>query len=102
MRSKINFEKSGIIIVFLIIIINIIFRIDELAIISGALVLIILLVLCQSSVIKENNMKNIQLTPSPNGEKCIGNGQKKDIECMCDECEHFLECYPEWDSKNKD
>ena len=47
-------------------------------------------------------MKNIQLTPSPNGEKCIGNGQKKDIECMCDECEHFLECYPEWDSKNKD
>ena len=37
--------------------------------------------------------------PSPNGENCIGNGQNKDIECMCDECDHFLECYPEWDSK---
>ena len=102
MRSKINFEKSGIIIVFLIIIINIIFRIDELAIISGALVLIILLVLCQSSVIKENNMQNKQLTPSPNGEQCIGNGLSPDTECMCDECEYFLECYPDWNNENKE
>lgn len=51
---------------------------------------------------KEATMKNndsIEATPSPNGEKCIGNGLNKDVECMCDECDHFLECYPEWDSK---
>lgn len=99
MRHKSKIKILGILLVFLLIIINIILKIDELAIISGAILLIIVLVVGQTSVIKENNMKNIQLTPSPNGEKCIGNGQKKDIECMCDECDHFLECYPEWDSK---
>ncbi len=46
----------------------------------------------------ENN-DSVEVTPSSNGEKCIGNGLNKDVECMCDECEHFLECYPEWDSK---
>lgn len=46
----------------------------------------------------ENN-DSIEVTPSSNGEKCIGNGLNKDVECMCDECDHFLECYPEWDSK---
>lgn len=77
------------------------FMIDELAIISGAILLIIVLIVGQTSVIKENNMKNIQLIPSPNGEKCIGNGKNKDVECMCDECDHFLECYPEWDRKKQ-
>lgn len=44
---------------------------------------------------------DIQLAPSPNGENCIGNGQNKDVECMCDECDYFLECYPEWDRKKQ-
>lgn len=47
-------------------------------------------------------MQNKQLTPSPNGEQCIGNGLSPDTECMCDECEYFLECYPEWNSENKE
>lgn len=35
-----------------------------------------------------------QLTPSPNGIDCVGNGQHE-IECQCDECDFFLDCFPE-------
>ncbi len=40
------------------------------------------------------------LCPSKNGEKCRGNGEHKNIfgrtiECCCDECNYFLECYKE-------
>lgn len=38
----------------------------------------------------------IEVTPSPNGEMCIGNGLNENVECMCDECEHYLECFPNW------
>ena len=31
--------------------------------------------------------------PSLGGTECSGNG-KYDIECQCDECEHFLTCFP--------
>ena len=39
------------------------------------------------------------LTPSPNGEDCLGNGKHFDengdeIECCCNECNYFLECFP--------
>ncbi len=40
------------------------------------------------------NHAEIELTPSPNGINCIGNG-KHDIECQCDECDFFLDCFPE-------
>lgn len=36
----------------------------------------------------------IKLTPSPNGINCIGNGQHE-VECQCDECDFFLDCFPE-------
>lgn len=36
----------------------------------------------------------IKLTPSPNGEKCEGNGTGK-TECCCDECDHYLICFPQ-------
>lgn len=35
-----------------------------------------------------------ELTPSPNGCECIGNGSNPDVECQCDECPHFQECFP--------
>lgn len=38
----------------------------------------------------------IQLTPSTDGADCIGNGEHEEVECQCDECEHFLECFPNW------
>ena len=28
-------------------------------------------------------------------EHCQGNGKHEGFECCCDECDHFLECYPE-------
>lgn len=51
---------------------------------------------CQISVIAEKRSNINQLTHSPNGEKCKGNGLNKNVECMCDECEHYLECFPDW------
>lgn len=42
------------------------------------------------------NNKEIQLNPSENGEACQANGKNEDIECQCDECEHYLKCYPEY------
>lgn len=37
----------------------------------------------------------MELTPSPNGEKCIANGQHEGVEIACDECDFFLECFPD-------
>lgn len=96
MLHKFKVKIIGIIILFLLIIINIIFQNDGLAIITGAIALVIVLVLCQTSVIKEKQLENIRLISSYNGERCIGNGRHKGVECMCDECDHFLECYPDW------
>ncbi len=39
-------------------------------------------------------MVEYELTPSPNGCDCIGNGLNPDVECQCDECPHYLECFP--------
>ncbi len=44
---------------------------------------------------------NDYITTSINGEKCLANGQHPEHECECDECEHFLECFPEYDPKNR-
>jgi hypothetical protein len=38
--------------------------------------------------------EKIVLTPSLYGAKCKGNGQHKNIERRCDECNFFLECFP--------
>ena len=40
------------------------------------------------------NDKSI-LTPSLGGIECKGNGQHEGIEIQCDECDHFLVCYPD-------
>ena len=36
------------------------------------------------------------LTPSYHGEQCRHNGENPDYEIACDECDFFLECFPEW------
>lgn len=36
------------------------------------------------------------LTPSWHGEDCLGNGKNPDIECCCDECDHYLACFPKY------
>lgn len=34
--------------------------------------------------------------PSLHGEKCPSNGEHQGIECRCDNCDHYLECFPDW------
>lgn len=31
-------------------------------------------------------------------EHCQGNGEHPGFEICCDECDYFLQCFPEWDS----
>ena len=38
----------------------------------------------------------ILLKPGLNGHACPGNGRHPGQECCCDECDHFLTCFPEW------
>ena len=38
-----------------------------------------------------------ELTPSPQGRDCLGNGSWPGYECCCDECPHYLTCFPEND-----
>ena len=53
----------------------------------------------------KNNQKRViditgvELTP---GEPavCLGNGEQG-FECCCDECDYFLLCFPEFDSKSE-
>ena len=47
------------------------------------------------------DVTGIELTPSNNGEHCLGNGEHVDekgnlIECCCDECDYFLYCYQQY------
>ena len=39
----------------------------------------------------------IPLTPSFHGVDCLGNGEHPGLECCCDECDFYLECFPDWD-----
>ena len=43
----------------------------------------------------------ILLTPSYHGKDCLGNGAHPGYECCCDECDFYLECFPELDIANK-
>lgn len=36
------------------------------------------------------------LTPSYHGRECLGNGHNGGYECCCDNCDHFLFCFPEF------
>lgn len=49
----------------------------------------------------ENLQENLTvphtLTPSLGGKECLGNGNWLGYECCCDECDHFLTCFPDWE-----
>lgn len=47
---------------------------------------------------KADPSTGIVLTPSFHGELCQGNGEHPGVECCCDECDYYLECFPDWDS----
>ena len=42
----------------------------------------------------------VELTPGE-AEICLGNG-RHGFECCCDECDYYLVCFPEVDSKIKE
>ena len=47
------------------------------------------------------DITGIILTPGNGGNDCLGNGEHTDengnlIECCCDECDYYLECYPKF------
>lgn len=37
-----------------------------------------------------------EIVPSPHGKYCPANGENPNVECQCDECDHFLFCFPDW------
>lgn len=37
----------------------------------------------------------VKLTPSYHGQECLGNGRWIGYECCCDECDFYLECFPD-------
>ena len=38
----------------------------------------------------------VELRPSYHGQDCPGNGEHPGIECCCDNCDHYLSCFPDW------
>ena len=42
-----------------------------------------------------------KLTPSYHGRECLGNGSWVGYECCCDECDYYLLCFHEIDTKIK-
>lgn len=41
-------------------------------------------------------MDTEELTPGKGGADCLYNGLHEGYECACDECDFYLECYPDW------
>ncbi|WP_295068682.1 hypothetical protein [Ruminococcus sp.] len=39
--------------------------------------------------------------PSLGGNDCLGNGEHEEVEIQCDECDYFLECFPEQNIEKK-
>ncbi len=46
------------------------------------------------------DITGIELTPGKPA-VCLGN-REQGLECCCDECDYYLLCFPEFDSKNKE
>ena len=42
------------------------------------------------------DVTGVELTPGEPS-RCKGNGKDDPMSCCCDECDHFLACFPEWD-----
>ena len=48
---------------------------------------------------KEFDITGVELTPGKPA-VCLGNGEQG-LECCCDECDYLLDCFPEFDPRNK-
>ena len=45
------------------------------------------------------DITGVTLTPGE-GDVCLGNGEQG-FECCCDECDYYLLCFPEFDTKKQ-
>ena len=45
------------------------------------------------------DITSVEITPG-NPKVCLGSGEQG-FECCCDECDYYLLCFPEFDSKNQ-
>ena len=41
----------------------------------------------------------IPITPNYHGKDCLGSGDHPGYECCCDECDYYIDCFPDWDKK---
>ena len=53
------------------------------------------------------DVTGVELTPGNFGKNCLGNGKHFDkngepIECCCEECDYYLECFPDWKEMTKE
>ena len=46
------------------------------------------------------DVSGVELTPGKPS-ICLGNGEQN-FECCCDECDYYLLCFPEFDSKSEE
>jgi hypothetical protein len=49
---------------------------------------------------RETDITGIELSPGKPAD-CLGNGEKN-FECCCDECDHYLLCFPKITMKSKE
>ena len=49
---------------------------------------------------RETDITGIELSPGKPAD-CLGNGEKN-FECCCDECDHYLLCFPKITLKSKE
>ena len=56
--------------------------------------------MCKNISKKVVDITEVELTP---GEPavCLGNGEQG-FECCCDECDYYLLCFPEFDTKDEE
>lgn len=39
----------------------------------------------------------VELTPSPGGKECLGNGHWPGYGCQCPDCDFYEQCFPDWE-----
>lgn len=49
--------------------------------------------------LEKYNSSDFTPKPSLGGVECKGNGKHEDTEIQCDECDYFLECFPEYQTE---
>lgn len=50
---------------------------------------------CYERIVLKCGKERWLIRPSWHGEECPSNGKRAGIECRCDNCDHFLVCFPE-------